>query len=82
MKIALMIIGTIFIVLAIVLSFQPKQYQMTVISGKKIYDLDTGKITTHHKTTIPLTPILAGTAFIGGVVLIVTGVKKTQYHSV
>ena len=50
---------------------------ITVTREKKILDIGPLQVHTDTKERIPLPPLLGGIALIGGIVLVVTGDRKT-----
>ena len=67
------LVGVVLIVLGIV-AFA---YQgITYTSREKIIDIGPIKATADTQKTIPLSPLLGGLAFVGGIVLVVVGAKK------
>ena len=68
------IVGIVLIVLGIV-AFA---YQgITYTSREKIIDLGPIQATADTQKTIPLSPLVGGLAFVGGIVLVVVGAKKS-----
>jgi hypothetical protein len=68
------VIGIILIVLGII-SFA---YQgITYTKREKVIDIGPIEATAEKKKTIPLPPILGGLLIVGGIVLLVTGSRKT-----
>lgn len=68
------VIGIVLIVLGII-SFA---YQgITYTKREKVLDLGPIEATTEKKETIPLPPILGGLLIVGGIVLLVTGSRKS-----
>ena len=68
------IIGIVLIVLGII-SFA---YQgITYTKKEKVLDLGPLEATAEKKKTIPLPPILGGLLIVGGIVLLVSGSKRT-----
>ena len=68
-----MLVGIALIVLGIV-AFA---YQgITYTSREKIIDIGPIQATADTQKTIPLSPLLGGLAFVGGIVLVVIGAKK------
>lgn len=73
-KSSLIVIGIILAILGVAaLSWQKISYtkQETVV------DVGPVKVTADNKKDLPLSPILGGAALVGGVGLIVVGVRKT-----
>jgi uncharacterized membrane protein HdeD (DUF308 family) len=69
------IIGTALIILGVV-AFT---YQgITYTSREKIIDIGPIQATHETKKTIPLSPILGGVALIGGIVLVIIGIKTKK----
>jgi uncharacterized membrane protein len=67
------VVGIALIVLGIV-AFT---YQgITYTSREKIIDIGPIQATADTQKTIPLSPLLAGLALVGGIVLVVVGAKK------
>ena len=70
----LTLVGIALIVLGIV-AFA---YQgITYTSREKIIDIGPIQATADTQKTIPLSPLLGGLAFVGGIVLVVVGAKKS-----
>ena len=68
------IVGIVLIVLGIV-AFA---YQgITYTSREKIIDLGPIQATADTQKTIPLSPLVGGLAFVGGIVLVVVGAKNS-----
>lgn len=68
------VIGIVLIVLGII-SFA---YQgITYTKREKVIDLGPIEATAERKKTIPLPPILGGLLIVGGIVLLVTGSRKS-----
>ena len=68
------LVGIALIVLGIV-AFA---YQgITYTSREKIIDIGPIQATADTQKTIPLSPLLGGLAFVGGIVLVVVGAKKS-----
>jgi uncharacterized membrane protein len=68
------VIGIVLIVLGII-SFA---YQgITYTKKEKVIDLGPIEATAEKKKTIPLPPILGGLLIVGGIVLLVTGSRKS-----
>ena len=68
------LVGVALIVLGIV-AFA---YQgITYTSREKIIDIGPIQATADTQKTIPLSPLLGGLAFVGGIVLVVVGAKKS-----
>jgi hypothetical protein len=68
------LVGIALIVLGIV-AFG---YQgITYTSREKIIDIGPIQATADTRKTIPLSPLLGGLAFVGGIVLVVVGAKKS-----
>jgi len=69
----IMLVGVALIVLGIV-AFA---YQgITYTSREKVIDIGPIHATADTQKTIPLSPLLGGLAFVGGIVLLVVGAKK------
>jgi uncharacterized membrane protein len=69
----IVLIGIVLIILGVV-AFA---YQgITYTSRKKIIDIGPFQATAKTEKTIPLSPLLGGFALVGGVVLVIIGVKK------
>ncbi len=70
----IMLVGIALIVLGIV-AFA---YQgITYTSREKVIDIGPIHATADTEKTIPLSPLLGGLAFVGGIVLVVVGAKKS-----
>jgi hypothetical protein len=70
----IMLVGIALIVLGIV-AFA---YQgITYTSREKVIDIGPIHATADTEKTIPLSPVLGGLAFVGGIVLVVVGAKKS-----
>ena len=70
----IMLVGIALIVLGIV-AFA---YQgITYTSREKVIDIGPIHATADTQKTIPLSPLLGGLAFVGGIVLVVVGAKKS-----
>ena len=70
----IMLLGVALIVLGIV-AFA---YQgITYTSREKVIDIGPIHATADTQKTIPLSPLLGGLAFVGGIVLVVVGAKKS-----
>ena len=68
------LVGIALIVLGIVaFSYQG----ITYTSREKIIDIGPIQATADTQKTIPLSPLLGGLAFVGGIVLVVVGAKKS-----
>jgi uncharacterized membrane protein len=68
------LVGIALIILGIV-AFA---YQgITYTSREKIIDIGPIQATADTQKTIPLSPLLGGLAFVGGIVLVVVGAKKS-----
>ena len=50
---------------------------ITYTSREKIIDIGPLQATAETEKTIPLSPLLGGLAFVGGIVLVVVGAKKS-----
>jgi uncharacterized membrane protein len=50
---------------------------ITYTSREKIIDIGPIQATADTQKTIPLSPLLGGLAFVGGIVLVVVGAKKS-----
>ena len=71
----IMIIGIVLIVLGVVaLAYQG----ITYTSREKIIDIGPIHATADTKKTIPLSPILGGVALVGGIVLVISGIKAKK----
>jgi uncharacterized membrane protein len=71
----IMLIGIVLIVLGVV-AFA---YQgITYTSREKLIDIGPIHATADTKKTIPLSPILGGVALVGGIVLVISGIKAKK----
>ena len=71
----IMLIGIVLIVLGVVaLAYQG----ITYTSREKIIDIGPIHATADTKKTIPLSPILGGVALVGGIVLVVSGIRAKK----
>ena len=69
----IMLVGIALIVLGIVaLAYQG----ITYTSRENIIDIGPLQATADTQKTIPLSPLLGGLVFVGGIVLVVVGAKK------
>ena len=71
----IMLIGIVLIALGVVaLAYQG----ITYTSREKIIDIGPIHATADTKKTIPLSPILGGVALVGGIVLVISGIKAKK----
>ena len=71
----IMLIGIVLIILGVVaLAYQG----ITYTSREKIIDIGPIHATADTKKTIPLSPILGGVALVGGIVLVISGIKAKK----
>jgi len=71
----IMLVGIVLIVLGVVaLAYQG----ITYTSREKIIDIGPIHATADTKKTIPLSPILGGVALVGGIVLVISGIKAKK----
>ena len=71
----IMLIGIVLIVLGVVaLAYQG----ITYTSREKIIDIGPIHATADTKKTIPLSPILGGVALVGGIVLVISGIRAKK----
>ena len=68
-----MLIGIILIVIGIIaLAYQG----ITYTTREKVVDIGPIQMSADKEKTIPLPPILGGIALVGGIVLVIAGIKK------
>lgn len=71
--------NTIIAVILIALGIVAFTYQgITYTTKEKAIDLGPLQVTAEKTHTIPLPPILGGIALVGGIVLLVVGLKKSD----
>ena len=71
----IMLVGIVLIVLGVVaLAHQG----ITYTSREKLIDIGPIHATADTKKTIPLSPILGGVALVGGIVLVISGIKAKK----
>ena len=68
---------TIIAIILIALGIEALAYQgITYTTREKVVDLGPIQVTAEKTKTIPLPPIAGAIALMGGIVLLVTGIKK------
>ena len=68
----------IIAIILIALGIGALAYQgITYTTSEKVVDLGPIQVTAEKTKTIPLTPIVGAIAIVGGIVLLVTGMKKS-----
>jgi hypothetical protein len=68
----------IIAIILIVLGIAALAYQgITYTTREKVVDFGPIQVTAEKTKTIPLTPIVGAIAIVGGIVLLVTGMKKS-----
>ena len=68
----------ILAIILIVLGIAALAYQgITYTTREKVVDFGPIQVTAEKTKTIPLTPIVGAIAIVGGIVLLVTGMKKS-----
>jgi hypothetical protein len=68
----------ILAIILIALGIGALAYQgITYTTREKVVDLGPIQVTAEKTRTIPLTPIVGAIAIVGGIVLLVTGMKKS-----
>ena len=68
----------IIAIILIALGIAALAYQgITYTTREKVVDLGPIQVTAEKTKTIPLTPIVGAIAIVGGIVLLVTGMKKS-----
>jgi uncharacterized membrane protein len=71
----IMLIGIVLIVLGVVaLAYQG----ITYTSRERILDIGPIHATADTKKTIPISPILGGLALVGGIVIVVSGIRAKK----
>ena len=69
----------IIAIILIVLGIAALAYQgITYTTREKVVDFGPIQVTAEKTRTIPLTPVVGAIAIVGGIVLLVIGMKKSQ----